>query len=126
MAESEEFMFTKVRQQAFEGAATNYRLELRGLLEGSADAIAEQELKLLWARSKHTIRNNGWASTALRKHRLNLGTVKVKWKDSNKKINKKMQQLWEAFAKSPNYDGYVTLANTQDNWNMAMFSGALS
>ena len=119
--DSEEFYYQKVRQQAYEGAVTNYRMEQKGLVTGESDLLAARELNLLWQRSHHAIRNNGWARTAKRKNLLNLNAISIKWKDANGKVNKKMQALWEEFAKDPNLDGYGTLDNTQEAWNGAMF-----
>ena len=119
--DSEEFSNARVRQQAYEGAVTNYRLEQRGLLSGDADLLATRELQLLWSRSHHAIRNNGWAKVAKTKNLINLGAITVKWKDDKGKVNKKMQQLWDEFAANPNLDGYGTLDNTQEAWNGAMF-----
>jgi len=119
--DAEEFSYNRVKQTAFEGAATNYRLEQRGLLTGEADTLASRELINLWQRSHHALRNNGWAKTAKRKNLINLGSITVKWKDSKGKVNKTMQQYWDEFAKNPNLDGYGTLDNTQEAWNGSMF-----
>lgn len=125
MAESEEFIWTRVKQPAFDGAATNYRLEQQGLIEGTSDELATRELKLLWARSNHALRNNGWAKKARTQHKTNLGTIKVKWKTKNNKAHKKMQELWDSFAVNPNKDSYGTLANTQDDWTGGLFDGEI-
>lgn len=119
--DSEEFVYARARQQAFEGSVTNYRLEQKGLVAGDADQLAARELRLLWERSHHAVRNNGWARTAKRKTLVNLNSVMVKWKDSKGKVNKAMQALWDEFAADPNLDGYGTLCNTQEAWNGAMF-----
>jgi lambda family phage portal protein len=119
--DSEEFYNARVRQQAFEGAVTNYRMEQKGLVAGDADVLAARELQLLWQRSHHAVRNNGWAKTAKRKNLINLNSINVKWKDDKGKVNKKMQAIWDEFAKDPNLDGYGTLDNTQEAWNGAMF-----
>ena len=119
--DSEEFYYSKARQQAFDGAVTNYRLEQKGLVTGEPDLLAARELNLLWQRSHHAVRNNGWARTAKTKNLINLNSITVKWKDANGKVNKKMQALWDEFAKDPNLDGYGTLDNTQEAWNGAMF-----
>lgn len=119
----EEFMYTRVIQSAFDGAVTNYRLENVGLISGDSDTLAARELKLLWQRINHAKRNNGIAKSARRKFKTNTGIIKVKWKDSNGKINKKMQKLWDEFAENPNLDGYGNLANTQDEWLGNLFDG---
>jgi lambda family phage portal protein len=119
--DSEEFYYQKVRQQAFDGAVTNYRMEQKGLVTGESDLLAARELNLLWQRSHHAIRNNGWAKVAKTKNLINLNALTIKWKDANGKVNKKMQALWDEFAKDPNLDGYGTLENTQEAWNGAMF-----
>jgi lambda family phage portal protein len=118
-------MYTRVRQSAYDGAVTNYRLEQKGLISGEADVLAARELKLLWERSRHAVRNNGWAASARDKYKQNLGAIKVKWKDQNGKPNKKMQALWDTFAENPNLDGYGTLENTQDMWNGGLFDGEI-
>jgi lambda family phage portal protein len=110
-----EFSFARVRQEAFDGAVSNYRLEQRGLITGESDFLAARELNLLWQRSHHAVRNNGWGKTAKRSYIENLGAIKVKWN------HKKMQSLWDEFAANPNLDGYGTLDNTQEGWNGAMF-----
>lgn len=122
---SEEFMYNRVSQTAFDGAVTNYRLEQKGLISGEADVLAARELKLLWERSRHAVRNNGWATSARNNYKQNLGCIKVKWKDQNGKPNKKMQGLWDSFAENPNLDGYGTLDNTQDAWNGGLFDGEI-
>src|SRR5574343_70413 len=120
---SEEFMYERVSQNTFDGAVTNYRLEQVGLISGDSDTLAARELKLLWQRIAHARRNNGIAKTARRKFQLNIGTVKVKWKDANGKIDKEMQKLWNEFEANPNLDGYGTLANTQNEWLGNFFDG---
>lgn len=119
--DSEDFYYQNVRQQAFDGAVTNYRMEQKGLVAGESDVLAARELKTLWQRSHHAVRNNGWATTAKQKNLINLGAITIKWKDDKGKVNKKMQALWDEFAKDPNLDGYGTLDNTQEAWNGAMF-----
>lgn len=119
--DSEEFYYSRATQQAFDGAVTNYRLEQKGLVTGESDLLAARELNLLWQRSHHAIRNNGWAKTAKTKNLINLNAISVKWKDDKGKVNKKMQALWDTFAADPNLDGYGTLDNTQEAWNGAMF-----
>ena len=74
-SESEEFMYHRVRQTAFDGAVTNYRLEQTGLVAGDSDFLASRELRLLWQRSAHAQRNNGWAKSARTKHKTNLGEI---------------------------------------------------
>lgn len=123
MAESEEFMYSTVRQNAYDGAVTNYRMEQVGLISGDSDTLAARELKLLWQRNAHALRNNGWAKSARLKHKTNVGVIKVKWKDANGVPNKEMQELWDVFAKNPNLDGFGTLENTQDEWLGNLFDG---
>lgn len=118
---SEELIYSRIRQQAFDGAATNYRMEQKGLIIGEADKLAERELQLLWARSHHAVRNNGLAKAAKREYVQNLNAISVKWKSEDGKMNKKMQNIWNEFAANPNLDGYGTLANTQEGWNASMF-----
>jgi lambda family phage portal protein len=119
--DSEEFYYQRVTQQAYEGSVTNYRLEQKGLVTGESDTLAARELNLLWQRSHHAIRNNGWAKTAKTKNLINYNSISVKWKDANGKVNKKMQALWDKFVSDPNLDGYGTLDNTQEAWNGAIF-----
>lgn len=118
---SEEFSYANVRMEAYEGATTSYRMEQKGLLSGDQDLLAGRELRFLWSRSHHAIRNNGWAASAKQRYMENLSSICVKWKDDKGKINKKMQALWEEFVKSPNLDGYGTLGNTQLVWSGALF-----
>ena len=118
--------YVNVKQDAYEGASTHYRLEQRGLLDGDQDTLAAKELQCLWARSHHAIRNNGVAATAKSKYRTNLGAIRVVWKNENGKINKQMQKFWEEFEKDPNLDGYGTLENTQDIWNASMYESGES
>jgi lambda family phage portal protein len=122
---SEEFMWGRPQATAYDGAVTNYRLEQQGLISGESDVLAARELKLLWERSRHAVRNNGWATSSRNKYKQNLSSIKVKWKDSNNKPNKKMQGLWDTFAENPNLDGYGTLENTQDAWNGGLFDGEI-
>lgn len=119
MADEEEFSYTRIMQEAYDGAATNYRLDQRGLLEGDSDALASRELKLLQQRGYHALRNNGWAATAKRKHRTNLGVIEVRWP------NKRMQNAWNEFVADPNLDGYGNFCNTQDEWNIGLFDGEI-
>ena len=116
-------LYSRVSQtKAFESASTNYKLGLKGLVDGDPDLLAARELAYIWARSQHAIRNNGWAAAALIKYRTNMGFINVTWKTKNGKVHKAMQKLWDEFVKNPNYDGYGTLQTTQDIWNTSQFS----
>ena len=59
-----EMGYSRIQQDAYEGATTAYRLELRGLQAGKQDDIAARELHALWQRGHHIIRNNGDAKSA--------------------------------------------------------------
>jgi len=111
----------QIEQPTFEGAATSYRLSQKGLLHGDVDSLAARELLNLQMRSAHAIRNNGHAKAALLKYTTSLGAVKINWKDKDGKKHELAQELWDEFAKSPNYDGYGTLDNTQSVWHSSIF-----
>lgn len=118
---NEEFAHMPLRQTAYDGASEHYRLEQKGLHGGTQDRLAAGELRNLWMRSHHAIRNHGWAASAKLQHRMNLGAIKVVWKLSGGEPDLKLQIIWDEFASNPNLDGFGTLANTQDGWNSATF-----
>lgn len=102
---------------AFEGAVTNFRLERKGLMSGSADSLAARELKHLWNRSHHLCRNNPAAVTARNRliaHWIGSG-IKVKWS------NKVIQKEWDAFCKNPSIDGHGSFYSMQALWAGAYF-----
>ena len=113
--------YPQVQQPAFEGASKSYRLAQKGLLTGEADSLAARELLTLQMRSKHAIRNNGYAKTAITKYVTSLGTIKVNWIDAKGKRHTAMQALWDEFAANPNLDGHGTLDNTQSIWHYEVF-----
>lgn len=105
------------KQTAFDGATQGFRLEQKGLLSGGPDSLAAREIKLLRDRSHHLCRNNAAAITArnrLAAHWVGSG-IKVKWN------NKKVQKLWDAFAKNPSVDGWGDLSNLQNLWAGSFF-----
>ena len=110
--------------QAYEGASTNFRLEQRGLLRGEPDFLSGRELRFLQYRSEHAVRNNAYAGTIVQKLRQNQGAITVKWVINKGKkqgeIHQEMQDYWDEFAENPNLDKYGSLANTQDEWTVAM------
>lgn len=118
---NEEFMYGRVVAPAFEGSVTNYRMEQKGLISGEADKLAERELKVLWQRSHHAVRNNGYAKAAKLKFTQSITGITVKWKDDKGKINKAMQAEWDKFIAKPNLDGYGDLTNTQEGWLASFF-----
>lgn len=110
------------RQNAFEAASTNFKLDKKGLLEGSQDSYAARELPFLIARSRHAIRNNGWAAAALNSFKTNMSTIGITWKDEKGRTHKVMQKLWEEFTKNPSWDGRGTFNTFQDTTNSIFFS----
>ena len=118
---ADEYSYISLSQDNYEGSSEAYRLEQRGLVTGKQDDIAARELKNLLARSHHAVRNNGIAAAAKIKYRTQCGAISVVWKNTKGEPHKRMQALWDTFAKDPNLDGYGTLDNTQDSWNAAMF-----
>lgn len=118
---SEELVYQRVRQAAFDGAVSNYRLEQKGLISGEADKLAERELKLLWQRSHHAVRNNGYAKAAKLNFVQSIAGISVKWQDDKGKVNKAMQAEWDKFIASPNLDGYGNFNNTQEGWIASLF-----
>ena len=115
---------------AFEGAVTNYKTELQGLVNGEPDSLAGRELHYLRQRSDWLIRNNNYAKALKRKHLINLGSVEVKWVyNSGKKkdeIHPEMQKLWDNWVQSPSYDGYGDIDNLQQGWFSAMWQSGES
>lgn len=118
---SPENIYTNLVQPAYEGVSTNYRNELKGLVKNNPNSIAVKELLLLQMRIAHSIRNNGYAKAARDKFVMNLGALKVNWKDSKKRKHERMQDLWDEFAQAPSLDGYGTLANIQSTWHSSLF-----
>lgn len=115
------YAFNNIQQPAFDGAATSYKNELKGLLKGEPDTLAARELLFLQMRSAHAMRNNGVAKSARTKYVTNLNAISVIWKDKKGKQHTLMQELWDEFAENPNLDGYGTLSNTQSVWHSSMF-----
>lgn len=110
-------MALRRQQNAFEGATTGFRMEQKGLVEGSADALAVRELEFLRRRSHHLCRNNALAITARRKlvnHWVGAG-IKVRF------ANKTVQAEWDKFVTSPSVDGWGTLNNLQALWASSLF-----
>ena len=118
---NEDLTYVRLRQPAFDGATTNYRMEQKGLVSGEADKLAERELKLLVQRSHHAIRNNGNAKAAKKNFVENIVGTTVSWQDDKGKVNKKMQSEWDKFIANPNLDGYGTFANTEEGWIASLF-----
>lgn len=116
MSDTVQYQNVFQRQDGFDGASTSYRLEQKGLLGGDADSIAARELKILWQRSHHALRNNGIAISARNKLVANLvgSGIIAKWD------NQKMQKAWDEFIADPNLDGYGTIVNTQETWANAL------
>lgn len=105
------------QHSAFEGATTGFRMEQKGLLSGSADALAAREIEFLRQRSHHLCRNNALAVTARAKliaHWIGAG-IKVKFN------NKAVQKEWDGFIKSPSVDGWGNLYNLQSLWAAGYF-----
>jgi len=117
----ESTIYSAVSQPAYEGASTSYRRELHGLLKGEADTLAAREILNLQMRSAHSIRNNGYARTALNRYVTALDAIKVNWVDAKGRKHKIMQDYWDEFAENPNLDGFGTLKNTQSTWNSSIF-----
>jgi lambda family phage portal protein len=118
---NEEFMYSAIRQPAFDGAVTNYRMEMKGLVAGEADELAARELKALWQRSHHAVRNNGYAKAAKLNFVQSISGITVKWQDDKGKINKAMQAEWDKFIANCNLDGYGNFSNTQETWIASLF-----
>jgi lambda family phage portal protein len=110
-------MALRRQQNAFEGATTGFRMEQKGLLDGTADALAVREVEFLRRRSHHLCRNNALAITARTKlitHWIGAG-IKVRFN------NKTVQKEWDEFIKSPSVDGWGNLYNLQSLWASAYF-----
>ena len=116
--------------QAFEGAVTNYKMELKGLVRGEPDMLAARELLYLRQRSDYLVRNNNYAKTLKRKYLINLGSLGIKWVyNSGKKkdeVHKDMQNLWDNWILNPSYDGYGDIDNLQQGWFSAMWQSGES
>lgn len=106
---------------AFEGAATNYRAGLRGILSGEADTLAGSELRFLQNRSAHICRNNGYGKIALKNWVTNANYIKVVWKTKNGKSHKVMQDYWNEFASNPSHDGFGDIRTFQGISNSSIF-----
>lgn len=107
--------------KAFEGAATNYQVGLRGIFDGQADELAVRELQYLQNRSAHLCRNNGYAKSALKNWVTNANHIKVIWKFKNGKAHKLMQGYWDEFAASPSFDGHGDIKTLQGVSNSSIF-----
>lgn len=107
---------------AFEGAAYTYREGLRGLWEGSADELAQRELRFLQNRSAHLLRNNGYAQTAKKRWITNADHIKVIWKNKDGSLHTLMQAYWDEFAESPSYDGIGNYKVLQGISNASIFT----
>ena len=118
---NDEFVYQRIRQNAYDGSVSNYRLEQKGLISGEADKLAERELKLLWQRSHHAVRNNGYAKAAKTNFVQSIAGISVKWQDEKGKVNKAMQAEWDKFISNPNLDGYGNFNNTQEGWIASLF-----
>jgi lambda family phage portal protein len=121
MATNNELIYSRVKQEAFDGAVSNYRMEQKGLVAGEADKLAERELANLWMRSHHAIRNNGYAKSAKTNFVQSIAGITVKWQDEKGKVNKAMQAEWDKFIANPNLDGYGNFVNTQEGWLASLF-----
>jgi lambda family phage portal protein len=119
----EQFVYanTSVLFPNFEGAATNYRAGLRGILSGEADTLAGNELRFLQNRSKHICSNNGYGKIALKNWVTNANYIKVVWKDKKGKSHKVMQSYWDEFAANPSYDGFGDIRTFQGVSNSSIF-----
>jgi lambda family phage portal protein len=102
----EDMYFSVLTQPAYEGAVTNYRKEQAGIVYGTSDNIAARELLTLQLRSAHARRNNGYASSAVKKYVENMKALEVNWIDKKGKKHTQMQDLWEEFKLDPMLDGY--------------------
>ena len=113
---------SSIFQPAYEGAATNYRMELKGLIAGDQDSIAQRELGNLLKRSHHLCRNNACAVTAKKRLISNwVGKgISVRWYNANKTPNKRMQTAWDIWRKECNLDNYGDLYNSQAGWGAAL------
>ncbi len=117
-----------LKSPVYEGAATNYRLELKGLVGGDQDSLAAKEINNLLKRSHHICRNNACAITAKKRLISNwIGKgIFVRWYNANKTPNKRMQTAWDIWVKECNLDGYGNLYNTQAGWASALIENGES
>lgn len=120
----EEIVYNSVNNlvPAFEGAAYTYREGLRGLWEGSADELAQRELKFLQNRAAHLCRNNGYAQTAKKRWVTNADHIKVVWKNKDGTLHTLMQAYWDEFAGNPSYDGVGDYSVFQGVSNSSIFT----
>lgn len=107
---------------AFEGAAYTYREGLRGLWEGSADELAQRELRFLQNRSAHLCRNNGYAKTAQKRWITNANHIKIIWKNKDGSLHDLMQSYWNEFSEKPSYDGIGDYKVFQGVSNASIFT----
>lgn len=126
MADTDEtqctYMYGPINQTtAFEGASTNFKNGLKGLLSGESDQLLAREIYYLQLRSAHAIRNNGYAKIAQKKWVTNANSITVLWKDHKGKAHKTMQKLWDEFCLNPNYDGVGDYKLTQSVSNSSIF-----
>lgn len=117
-----------VRQAAYEGATTGYRLEQKGLSKGDQDTVASRELQNLWARSHYLNRNNACAVTAKKRLLANwIGTgITVRWVNPNGTPSSKLQKLWDTWVEECNLDSYGNLYNTEALWGSGLFQSGES
>jgi lambda family phage portal protein len=121
MSEEEIYYNRITAPLAYEGASSNYKTGLDGLIYGDHDSLAVRELRYLQMRTAHAIRNNGYASTALDKNAINLRSITIRWLTPKKKLHKEMQALWDEFVSKPTVDGYGTLDTVQAIHNNSVF-----
>lgn len=100
----------------FEGASTNYRLQHKNLDNDQINRLAS-ELDFLRKRSRHAVRNDGFAAAACAKSVANwIGTGIVgKWD------NKQLQKHWLEFCKNPTLDGKGTFSSAQKLIGYSLF-----
>ena len=108
---------------AFDGASQTYRHQQWEVVKGDADSLAESELALLMARTRHLVRNNAVAATAQREYVSSLGAVAVNWLKADGSKHSGYQDLWDSWASAPNLDGYGDFATAQATWNGERFTG---
>ena len=114
-----------ISQPSFEGAVTDYRRDLTGIVNGSSDTNAARELLILQLRSASAIRNNGYAKVALSRYVENLKALHITWQDKNGKKHNQMQDLWDEWAENPMLDGVGSFDNWQTLLHTSQFiSGA--
>ena len=107
--------------KAFEGASTNFKNGLKGLLKGEPDQLAAREIQYLQLRSAHAVRNNGYAKIAHKKWVTNANAITILWKDDKGKSHKIMQELWDEFCLNPNLDGFGDYNVMQGVSNSSIF-----